>query len=359
MNKILFGLGIALLLLGTSCKDDDTPQAEPARPHADVYPEDLVDIEDYLHKAYVEVTRNAGGDVIDVKIDTLDADHTVSIWDQTDYPLMSKIVKLYGVDFKVYYLKFDDKGDTDADGDKPCGVDRILTTYRGTTIVRTAVVDPDTDLTSYVFENKEFDYAPNPVEFNLIDVIKGWEHVMPLFRAGFFDPNDIDGTLNSINYGSGAMFLPSGLGYYNGAGVNGSIPAYTPLIFTFNLHAVTRLDQDFDKIESRYEYELDEDGNLIDTDADGIPDIFDADDDNDGYLTKNEITHTVTVLENGVETVYRYVYPFNGAAVDDPVTIYVDEAQGIPDCSLDYATPTRVRRHLDKNCFAIINEDLP
>lgn len=354
MNKILSGLGIALLLLGTSCQDDDTPQAVPARPHSEVYPEDLVKIEEYLKSHYVAVNDYDGSGDIDIKevpvivdgaevfkkeieIDSLDENHTVSIWDQQEYPLQSKIVKLYGVEFKVYYLKFD----TNTVGDQPCGVDRIGVSYEGS-----------------LLDGYQFDYAPNLTEFNLIDVVKGWEHIMPLFRAGIFDPTGGDGSLNPVNFGSGVMFLPSGLGYYN-AGF-GNIPSYAPLVFKFNLFSVTRLDQDVDGIESQYEYELDANGNLIDFDADGIPDVFDADDDNDGYITKDEITHTVTYKkQNGVvQSVSRYLYPFNGAAIDDPATEHVDEAQGIPDCSLDYITPTRVRRHLDKNCFATINLDV-
>ena len=286
MNKILYGLGIALLLVVASCQKDDVPTAQPARPHAEVYPENLALIEEFLQKSYVEVERDANGDVINVVIDTLNPSHTVSIWDQTDYPLQHKIVKLYGVDFKVYYLKLDNKGDTDADGEKPCGVDRIMTTYWGKSISKVYKALPEPH---YVFSIPKFDESPNEVEFNLIDLVKGWEHMMPLFRAGQTVPDPSgDGTLVHTNYGSGVMFLPSGLGYYNGSG-SGNIPYYAPLIFSVNLHRVTRLDQDFDKIESRYEYVLNEDGTLLDTDGDGIPDLFDADDDNDGYLTKDEI----------------------------------------------------------------------
>ncbi|ESU27045.1 hypothetical protein FLJC2902T_23870 [Flavobacterium limnosediminis JC2902] len=347
MNRIFKIFSILTLgVLFTACPKDDAPEPVPARPHADVYPEDLIKIEDYLKSHYVEITdEDLDGevDVADMKIDSLDDTHTVSIWDQTEYPLENKIVKLYGVDFKVYYLKFDGKADTDAEGDKPCGTDRVLVSYRGS-----------------LLDGYQFDYAPNPVEFNLIDVVKGWEYIMPQFRAGYFDPVGGDGTLNPRNFGSGVMFLPSGLGYYSGG--FGNIPAYAPLVFTFNLFAVTRLDQDIDKIEDRYEYEFNEDGSLIDTDADGIPNVFDNDDDGDGYKTINEIKHTY--VDNGVT--YTVYYPFTGAAVDNPATPFVDETQGIPRCftgpnstespflptsvPADFTEPTRLRRHLDRNC---------
>lgn len=325
MNKFLSIIGVSTLLLTLSCQNNDVPGPVPAKPHAQVYPKDLVKIEDYLKSHYVVVQKDANGDVTNVEIDSVDVDHPVSIWDQTDYPLMSKIVKLHKVDYKVYFLKFDGKDDTDAEGEKPCGVDKVLVTYRGT-----------------LLNGTQFDYSPNPIDFNLVEVVKGWEHIMQEFRGGYFDATGGDGVLVPRNYGSGAMFLPSGLGYYNGG--FGNIPSYAPLVFTFNLLDVTYLDQDKDGIESRYEYILSaEDGTLLDTDKDKIPNVFDADDDNDGYLTKNEIKYT-----SGGNT---YYYPFNGAAADDPSTPLVDETKGIPACGdTDFTSTSRIRKHLDKTC---------
>lgn len=341
MNKVLYGLGIGLLLLGASCQKDDVPTAEPPRPHADVYAEDLVKIEDYLHRYYIDVTKNPDGDVTNVEMKPLDETHTVSIWDQTEYPLLYKMVKRFGVEFKVYYLKLDDKDDTDASGKKPCGVDKVYTSYKGEWLTREYISEEE----GYELETGQFDNTPNQVAINLVSVqTKGWEYIFPEFRSGQ-NSNNADGTLSHTNYGSGVMFLPSGLGYYNQAA--GTIPYYAPLIFTFNLYDVEYVDNDFDLIESRYEYVLNEDGTLLDTDADGIPNVFDADDDNDGFSTKNEIKY---IDPDDPNDVVRY-YPFNGAAIDDLSTPYVDERQGIPACGgVDFTSPTRVRKHLDKNC---------
>ncbi|CAM3658391.1 hypothetical protein FSS13T_00220 [Flavobacterium saliperosum S13] len=342
MNRIFKIFSVfAIAVLFANCQKDDGVGPVEARPHPEVYPEDLVKIEDYLHKYYVEVTKDVDGDVTSVVMNPLDATHTVSIWDQTEYPLLYKIVKRFGVDFKVYYLKFDGKGDTDADGDKPCGVDVVLTSYRGISLTRTfnAITN------QYDLATQQFDYAPNPTQIGLADVAtKGWEYIFPEFRAGYLDPLNGDGTLNSENYGSGVMFLPSGLGYYNQS--FGNIPQYAPLIFTFNLHAVTYTDLDNDKIPSRYEYILNADGTLLDTDGDGIPNVFDADDDNDGYLTKDEIKKPTPILAGQGTSAF---YPFN-PMVDDPATVDVDETEpkGIPDASGDGTTTTRLRRHLDR-----------
>jgi len=336
MNRIfkIFGL-LTLGMLITECNKDDSPRITPARPHAEVYAEDLIKIEDFLKTHYVVANDpDFDGDIKmqDVEINKLDDTHTVSIWDQTTYPLLSKIVKLYGVDFKVYYLKLDTKTDTDADGDKPCGADKILCSYRGT-----------------LLDGTQFDIAENPVEFNLASLVRGWEYIIPEFRAGHFDPANTDGTLNPRNYGSGVMFIPSGLAYFNNGNIG--IPGYAPLIFTFNLYDVTYMDQDGDKIPSKIEYVLNEDGTLLDTDGDKTPNLFDADDDNDGFYTINEIKYKVMDNSTNPATERAFYYPYFGAAIDDPLTPLVDESKGIPACgNTDFTSSARVRKHLDSNC---------
>jgi hypothetical protein len=47
------------------------------------------------------------------------------------------------------------------------------------------------------------------------------------------------------------MFIPSGLGYY--AAGSASIPSYSPLVFSFKLFELQRLDQDGDGIPSYLE----------------------------------------------------------------------------------------------------------
>ncbi|WP_442787911.1 FKBP-type peptidyl-prolyl cis-trans isomerase [Flavobacterium suncheonense] len=302
MNKILSVIGLLSIIALTSCKRDDVPGPEEARPHAEVYLEDLAKIEDYLQSHYIKINDDNGNgklEVTEVVMDSINAENPISIWDQTDYPLQYKIVKLYGVDFKVYFLKLDAKGDTDADGKKPCGVDKVWVSYKGN-----------------LLNGTQFDIAVNQTDFNLIDVVKGWEYIMPEFRAGYYAAPNGDGVLNPMNYGSGVMFLPSGLGYFNSY-VPGE--TYAPLIFTFNLYDVVYLDQDSDKVLSRYEYSFNSDGTLLDTDGDGIPDVFDGDDDNDGYMTRDEIKINGT-------------YP---------------DFDAILDCS---GTTSGIKKHLDASC---------
>lgn len=268
MKKILYILGLTASLIVVSCnKDDDSTAVVPPRAYDEVYAEDIVKIEEYLRTHTLQVTRN-GNDVTDVAFDTLTTSG-VSIMDQTDFPIQYKIVRKHDIDYKLYYLKLDTKQDTDADGKKPSGADQVLTTYVGRTL-----------------KNDIFDSNDRGASFDLTSVIAGWQLIIPEFRSGDNTINN-DGTLNFSNYGSGVMFVPSGLAYFNSS--TSGISMYSSLIFTFNLHQVFYLDHDNDGIPSRFEFGYDEDGNVIDTDGDGKPDYNDYDDDNDGYLTKEEI----------------------------------------------------------------------
>ncbi len=163
-----------------------------------------------------------------------------------------------------------------------------------------------------------------------------------------------DGTLDYYDFGAGVMFIPSGLAYYNIG--SGTIPAYSPLVFSFKLYNVQRLDQDNDGVFS-YQEDLNNDGfvrvlssgtaNPDDTDKDGIPDFLDVDDDGDNYTIRLEITKP----EETNSGLSKY-FPYDPIA-DDPLTTPIEtETKGIPEYSAagtpDYTSPTRKRIHVDK-----------
>ena len=67
------------------------------------------------------------------------------------------------------------------------------------------------------------------------------------------------------------------------------IPAYSPIIFKFDLYQYFENDHDNDNVPSYLE-DIDGDGELNNDDTDGnrVPDYLDPDDDGDGIPTKNE-----------------------------------------------------------------------
>jgi FKBP-type peptidyl-prolyl cis-trans isomerase FkpA len=337
MNKFKFYF--ILLLAGisfVSCskKDDDEVVTVPLRDYETQYKADNDSIEKYLKTHYIkEVTAN-----FDITFEKIPANGTqISIMDQKDYELATRSVYNRGVNYKVRYLILN-KGT----GLSPCNTDRVNAAYSGNLLDGT------------VFDNsygigRSFElyvYVNSPV-------IDGWGEIFPQFKTGTSKTSD-NGTVTYENFGAGVMFLPSGLGYY--ANTQTNIPAYSPLIFSFKLFDLQRLDHEYtfsngsavnvgDGIPD-YKEDLDGDGYLYDlrdtarfpnppdsykvnydTDGDGIPDFLDLDDDGDGYSTRFEITKPVGAPVTGVSL----IYPWDPIA-DNPATPNTDESEtfGIP-----------------------------
>lgn len=312
-----------------SCQETDNVSAPPARPYAEVYPEDTLKIREFMETHYI----------------TVDADYNTTFTQipaggtQTPIANMTELDtilrKFHDITYKIYYLKL-----REGTGESPTRVDSSFVAYKGNTFTKTTTNNVDT------YTQNVFDQSDSPVWFALEDVIKGWGEVIPKFKTGTHTVNT-DGTVSFQNYGAGVMFLPSGLGYYNSA--TGNIGSYSPLIFSFKLYNQRYRDHDRDKILSKFEYREKETSGLIDfnkvaldTDGDGLPNYLDVDDDADGVLTKVEIKKPTPFLGLSL------YYPFDPVA-DNPFTLEDEtEPKGIPSDSGDGVSPTRLRRHLDK-----------
>lgn len=328
MNKFkyYFILIITCLSLFSCSKDDNSFEVEPLRDYGEQFKTDSIAIREYLDTYYLDDVDNpnlADNDVVFKKItDAVNQKSILSYLNSSTFPkLLQKEVKLHGITYTLYYLVL-----REGTGESPCNVDGVLSAYKGDYLYRTAATETvPSQLITNQFEKVVF---PNSF-FNLYEVVTGWSEVFPEFKTGDTPISNADGTVTYNNFGAGVMFLPSGLAYYNNG--QGSIPSYSPLIFSFKLYAINRSDLDKDGIPSYLE-DIDGDGyvrvlaagetNPDDTDGDGIPDFLDIDDDGDGFTTKSEIT------VNGVVT------PFNL----------------IPDCSGDTTNAARIKKHLDENC---------
>lgn len=319
MTRIkLFLIAIVSSTVLFSCKkDDDSSKVAPPRDRAIQYAADIQDIETYLHTHYLSVTIDANNNPVPTIIQIPSGGTQVSIWDQTEYPLQFKMVKndsrtytnadpIVGklvvdpVEYKVYYIKL-----REGVGQSPTKVDSTLVTYTGR-----------------ILDGTQFDYRPTPVWFSQEGVVAGWRNIATEFKSGnaVDDPSNPGGTLLT-DYGVGLMFIPSGLGYFNGAPVNSGIASYSPLVFTLNLHLVKYTDSDKDGILSYLE-DLNGNGNYYDddTDGDGVPNFLDIDDDGDKTNTKVEIKDS-----------FGNIYPFDL----------------IPNCA---GSTGGLKKHLDPSC---------
>ena len=295
MNKFKYYFILLITTISLfSCSKNDTPAVEPLRDYAVQYATDNTDIEEYLKTNYITVKNHTGyTDDQDVTITKIPTGGTQkSIWDQTDYELKSRNVSLHDITYKMYYLVL-----RTGTGIAPCNVDGVLTAYKGE-YLESITTSGVATLTSTPFEEVKY-----PQSFlSLFSTITGWGEIFPQFKTGTYTSN-ADGTVTHNDFGAGIMFIPSGLAYY--ASGSGIIPAYAPLVFSFKLFEINRLDQDLDGIPSYLE-DLNGDGymrtlatgvvNPDDTDGDGIPNFIDVDDDGDNYTTKLEIKNPATGL---------------------------------------------------------------
>jgi FKBP-type peptidyl-prolyl cis-trans isomerase len=198
--------------------------------------------------------------------------------------VVTKTIVFEGTEYDIYILDLNQGGGEDS----PTFADNVLVTYEGFTL-----------------NDVVFDSAVNPVTFDLTSLIPGWRKVLPDFNTAESFVDGDDGTVDFMNHGVGVMFVPSGLGYFSGS--QSGIPAYSPLIFKFELLKMYEADFDGDGIPSYMEdlngdgefiinYENSKDENDDDTDGDFIPNYGDTDDDGDGILTKNETNITISTI---------------------------------------------------------------
>nr|WP_315248268.1 FKBP-type peptidylprolyl isomerase [uncultured Flavobacterium sp.] len=365
MNK--FKYFFILLITGVilvSCNkndDDDDVKPVPLRDYTEQYNTDNANIEEYLNTYYITVVDSPGNqedqDVAISKItDPATQPSIMSYLNSASFPkLLTRNISLNGVAYKMYYLVL-----REGTGTSPMNTDGVLAAYKGEYMTRveattTAPIVP-AHLTTTLFQEIKFPQA----SLDLYGSVMGWSEIFPQFKTGT-STIQADGTVKYENFGAGVLFIPSGLGYYTGNS-RGTvvIPPYSPLIFSFKLYDLERMDHELGLVNGvnayvgdgvfDYQEDINGDGyvydyrnttlypnasvNLDDTDKDGIPDFIDIDDDGDGYRTIVEIAKP-TAEVGGSFGPSRY-YPFEAfTIVDDPMTPNVNESldsepKGIP-----------------------------
>jgi hypothetical protein len=307
-----------------SCKkDDDDASIVPPKDRNIQYTEvDKGLIEAYLEDNYMLIDADMNVTIAEIPEGNTEL---ISIKDQMDYPLQfievlndTRQSNLKGgrindpVSYKLYYILLNEGG-----GQRPTTVDSSFVDYRGWNLSNTQFDQTSSAVwTSYPSSINEF--------------ISGFRQILPKMKTPEnVTPNE-DGTISYTNYGNCVVFIPSGLAYFNlSRGVN--IPTYSNLVFQIKLKGLRYNDHDRDKILSKdeiYNPAGDTDIGFFNQDSDGdaIPDFLDADDDGDGFLTRNELKIPGTLPQ--------LYYQFND----------------IPSCSGNQVDPNRLKKHLDPSC---------
>ncbi|MFD0963913.1 FKBP-type peptidyl-prolyl cis-trans isomerase [Pseudofulvibacter geojedonensis] len=175
------------------------------------------------------------------------------------------------VEHKLYVLNLNQGGGPV----KPRFCDRAFIEYEGQT------------LSLYTF-----DEAVTPIQLDLSSSVRGFSEGISEFNvAGNLDgiSAEADGEYPFEDFGVGAIFMPSGLGYYANP-VGTQVPSYSPLIFKVKVFAETQLDHDLDGVPTYLEdVNLNRDLRDDNLDEDTFPNYADNDDDGDTVLTKEEV----------------------------------------------------------------------
>ncbi|WP_029033310.1 FKBP-type peptidyl-prolyl cis-trans isomerase [Salinimicrobium terrae] len=273
LNKFLFLYFFTAVFLFSCDKDDDTPEVVPPRDRGEQELTDQAALEEYLdtHFYNYEEFENPPADFdYNIEIDTINADNTDKTPLSQSPLLETKKFDYEGVEYTYYVLKVREGA---SEQSQPKFSDSTFVSYEGSFLNRD------------VFETSNY-----PTWHDLTRRLTGFAQALTEFRgASGFDVLP-DNTVEWNNdYGIGAMFLPSGLGYFNT--YQEGIPTYSPLVFTFDLYRVNEADHDNDGIPSWRE-DLDEDELVFndDTDGDRIPNFLDPDDDGDFIPTLEEIS---------------------------------------------------------------------
>lgn len=267
--------------------DDDVVEEETPRDPVEQAADDEEALQAYLQTHFYNYEEfenpTAGFDYV-IKFDTIAGENS----DKTpiiDSDLLDvKNVTYDEVDYKMYILKV-----REGVGRQLTFADSAYAAYEGV-LTNRVVFDSNTSVPTW------FDLPGYLIRDTQGRIIRSGGGYVPGFSEGLIEFREGSGfTVNPDNtvtwnedYGVGAMFLPSGLGYY--ASGSGAIPPYSPIIFSFKLLRAVEADHDNDGIPSWRE-DLDEDGDLYndDTDDDGFTNHSDADDDGDGTPTRQEI----------------------------------------------------------------------
>lgn len=303
MKKVYFLLPIICLAILTfaSCKSDDNGgEVIPPNDRGDQAIADQIIIEKYLETHfynYEDFAAPAADFDFKILLDTIAGENAdkIPLIDQVS----SKTVKDRfdeDVTYTLYYLTAVQGG-----GKSVAFPDICTVNYVGSAISeKTVSSDQDENNDGVVDENDTkkvypftlFDSAVTPIRFDLTNLVNGFQDTMIEFNAASVGPVDLDGDGNVEfeDFGVGAMFIPSGLGYFSAPPSGTGIGPYNQLVFTFNLFQAEVGDQDADTVYSVLE---DINGNGLeeddDTDDDGFPNFVDPDDDGDGTLTIDEI----------------------------------------------------------------------
>ncbi|APU67198.1 MAG: hypothetical protein ABGW91_04005 [Christiangramia sp.] len=310
INRLAVILLVSILVF--SCKkDDDGDTTVNLRDRGEQAIADDQAIIEYLSTHfynYEEFENPPEGFDYEIVYDTIAGDNAGKTAIIESDKLFTKTINYEGVDQLLYVLKV-----REGAGEKPTFADSTYVGYRGELLDHT--VFNSYYKASLWFDLGGYQYISNGTIRQDGGTILGFARGLEEFGGASGYEIQADNTVKwNDDYGIGALFIPSGLGYF-AAPPTTKIGAYKPLVFSFKLYNVNQADHDGDGIPS-YMEDLDGDKELFtdDTDGDGLANSSDTDDDGDGTPTRDEIeideeTGAITLTDTNGDGTPDYLDP--------------------------------------------------
>ena len=277
----LFILMVLTSISIISCKkdDDNEPETIPIRDRGEQAIEDDEALITYLQTHFYneeDFQNPSEGFDYKIKFDSIAGENIDKTPLMDSDLLTTKVIVRNEIDYTIYILKI-----KEGVGQHPTFADSTFQNYRGELLNQ---VSFDNTINPVWFDHPGGFSQSNPG----IAVVALTEAMVEFGEASGFTVNNDNTVSFNDDFGVGAVFSPSGLAYYNRP--TGTIPAYSPLIFSFQLYRVNQADHDQDGIPSYLE-DLDNDRIVANDDSNEntLPNYLDPDDDGDGTLTRNEI----------------------------------------------------------------------
>ncbi len=298
LQRISLVLLLALLFFSCNNDDDNDIVSVPPRLLSEQAPKDDLVIRKYLETHFYNYEAFADDKDPDLRIE-LD---TIAGSNSRKIPLIDQVTSVK-VNVSSSDLGLDDN-ETDVEHTLYYLVAREgignTITVADSVYLRYVGISLDTISSLDIMQTNTFDAQINvPIWQSLPSTIRGYSVGVSKIRAGGKPTANTDGTFSVPEIGTGVVFMPSGLAYFNSSPSGSGIPAYSPLIFKVEAVAsVLDTDHDQDGIPS-IEEDLNKNNYLYDDNTDETSEdarnsirfanFIDSDDDDDGILTKDEI----------------------------------------------------------------------
>ncbi|HLW14684.1 MAG TPA: hypothetical protein VKX30_04215 [Flavobacteriaceae bacterium] len=231
MKKVILAL-FAVSVLVISCKKDDDNKDESLKPR-DRGEEAIAaqnQIEEYLTNYaynYEDFESPVEGFDYRVVIDSiLPGSDKIPLIEQVEYKMVEDPYEPE-VKYKLYYLKV-----AQGEGKPVDGAEAAHITYEVWNLETNELLEQtnSSEPKAFVIDNKSTNAGLKEAlkEFNASD--------------GFIENED--GTISYQDYGIGAVFVPSGLAFFNNPPLSTPIGYYNQLIYTFHVIGVSEKDED-------------------------------------------------------------------------------------------------------------------